>query len=82
MNAHSPARACAPAPVAPTAPAAGRIVLSSRAVCSGSLALVDEDHPWNVPDDALDLVPAWAIALAAAAATAAVAAWLARSARG
>ena len=31
---------------------------------------------------ALDLVPAWAIALAAAAATAAVAAWLARSARG
>lgn len=31
---------------------------------------------------ALDLVPAWAIALAAAAATAVVAAWLARSARG
>lgn len=58
MNAHSPARACAPAPVAPTVLAAGRIVLSSRAACSGSLALVDEDHPWNVPDDALDLVPA------------------------
>lgn len=31
---------------------------------------------------ALDLVPAWAIALAAAGATSAVAAWLARSARG
>lgn len=31
---------------------------------------------------ALDLVPAWAIALAAAAATAVVAAWLARAARG